>query len=638
MSRKLVKTCTLFHVLLFILFFFIFTEPIGAHSALKGTTPSGSEVLKKSPSTIEVWFKDPVEIHKESLQLIDTDGNKVPIGNTEVDPEDSTHIIAKLDQELKPGKYSVKINTIAQDGYVINEEFTFSVKDTAIKNKSFGILELVKSNLQDGIVYEQSPKQMELVFNQPVNINVVGIFDDKRAPISTKAPESDPDNPNKVIIPFTEELASGTYQVTWIGSPANNDKQVLANQGVFYFAIGEFTPFGIGGEVLNVAPSTSYGFTLERKQLAYWLMFVGLTMLFGIACFYTFIIKNQYLARWNKMNLLFYLISFSGITLLLVEQKLALSELSFSDFFLLKFSWIPIVQLILLTLGIWLKKVRFLLYGLALLLSPFIIGHATYPRYGGYITLVASSIHILGAAIWIGCLFAFIAKPKQENAMDWLKKAGPSFSKWAFISMIGIAVSGIWMSVAFLPSFSIQSLIESEWGRSLIVKVALFLFVISVAYFQRKTIKKLGSKLASSVYKKGWIELTYGVMIILFASTLVAANPSAAEQGLYKEPNPEQSLELDVKVTPIEIGLSTITIKLLEDVPVSNVRVKLGMPPDWFIENNAFKVDEGTYKLTGNLLHAAGTVNMTIKVTMENGEEIQIPYEIVVPGEIRFNE
>ena len=62
------------------------------------------------------------------------------------------------------------------------------------------------------------------------------------------------------------------------------------------------------------------------------------------------------------------------------------------------------------------------------------------------------------------------------------------------------------------------------------------------------------------------------------------------------------------------------------------------MPPSWRIENNAFKVDAGTYKLTGNLLHAAGTVNMKVKVRMNNGDKIQIPYRIAVPGEVRFNE
>ena len=119
---------------------------------------------------------------------------------------------------------------------------------------------------------------------------------------------------------------------------------------------------------------------------------------------------------------------------------------------------------------------------------------------------------------------------------------------------------------------------------------------------------------------------------------LVAANPSTAEQGVYKEITQQQDLDLSVSVTPLEMGLNTITLDFKNGSKISNVKVELNMPPSWRIENNAFKVDAGTYKLTGNLLHAAGTVSMKVKVWMNNGDKIQIPYRIVVPGEVRFNE
>ncbi len=86
------------------------------------------------------------------------------------------------------------------------------------------------------------------------------------------------------------------------------------------------------------------------------------------------------------------------------------------------------------------------------------------------------------------------------------------------------------------------------------------------------------------------------------------------------------------------MGLNTITLDFGNEPKIRNVKVELSMPPDWRIENKAFKVGQGIYKLTGNLLHAAGTTNLKVNITMESGEEIQIPYRIVVPGEVRFNE
>jgi copper transport protein len=70
----------------------------------------------------------------------------------------------------------------------------------------------------------------------------------------------------------------------------------------------------------------------------------------------------------------------------------------------------------------------------------------------------------------------------------------------------------------------------------------------------------------------------------------------------------------------------------------NEVYVDMAMPPYWGVEYRAFKVKDGEYRLTGNLLHAAGTINMVVKFKMENGEKIELSYKIVVPGKIRFNE
>jgi copper transport protein len=94
-------------------------------------------------------------------------------------------------------------------------------------------------------------------------------------------------------------------------------------------------------------------------------------------------------------------------------------------------------------------------------------------------------------------------------------------------------------------------------------------------------------------------------------------------------------LNLEVEVTPFQIGLNTITLQFTNDSKVKDVRIKLSMSPNWRIENKAFKVGEGKYKMTRNLLHGAGTINMSVKVVKENGEEMVLPYKIVVPGEDR---
>jgi copper transport protein len=626
-------------ILLFILLI-IQTTPVEAHSSLEKTFPNGNEVLEKSPSTIEVWFQDPVVIHADSLKVLDSKGNQISTTKTVMDQKDSGHIITNLEKELAPGIYTVKVNVLALDGFVIKEEFRFSLNESVSKSqhKEF---KLVKSSLKDGEIYTGSPKQLELWFNQPADLTAIGVFDDHQKVIGTKEPVIDSNDPRHVIIPFTEELSSGSYQVSWYASPVDKEMQTLQNMklGVFYFAVDKFSSIQPGGEQADRFQWSSFGVSFGLKQISYWLSFIGLTILFGLSWFYSVILKNRVEQnQLNKTSFVFYLISVIGTILLLVHHKLDLTELSFNDFMLLKFTWIPIAQLVLITLGLWFKKIRPFLYGMALLLWPFVIGHASYPRYGGYLTMGTALLHVLAVAIWMGGLFAIIAKPKQKDSKDWLKAVGPSFSKWAFLSVVIIILTGIWMTVQFLPSFSLESLVRSEWGRSLLAKTVLFLLIVIIGYVQRKAVKQLSSKLVHSFSSGIRTELIYGVIIFFFAASLVAANPSAAEQGVYPKQTAQQDLNLNVEITPFKMGLNTITLKFQDHSDIRNVRVELRMPPDWKIENNAFKVDKGTYKLTGNLLHAAGTVNMKVKVVMQSGEEIKLPYKIVVPGEIRFNE
>ncbi|MRH44469.1 hypothetical protein GH741_17635 [Aquibacillus halophilus] len=640
MIRKNLKTITMMLAFLTILIsVVILSSTIAvAHSSMKETSPRGNTTLDKSPSTIEIWFQDPVVIHADSIKVLGINGNELPTGKTQLDPNDAGHVISRLGQELAPGKYKVKINVVAQDGFVIEEEFSFSINKS--EQAEIEELTLEKSNISDGKILQESPKQIELWFNQPAEVTAFGIFDDNYRPVTTELPVIDSENPKHIVIPLTERLSSGTHQITWYASPITQSTTPIQSDrvGVFYFAVDEFssmTPIGNNRQAID---TSTFDFSLGLKQVAYWFTFIGYSVIFGVAWF-DFIILKKHMKKPQRYRLLglFSLLSLIGTILLIIDHRQDLSGLSAKNFVSIKFVWIPLVQLLLVSIGIGIKKIRPLLFGLALILWPFIIGHASYPRYGGYLTMIIAAIHVLAVGIWMGGLVALIAKPKFQDSKQWFKSIGPSFSRWAFVSVLLIVFSGTWMTVEFLPSYSFQSLIESEWGRSLLIKILMFLVIVTLGFFQRKAIKKMSSEYTHSFFKRVRTEIIYGMIILFLAASLVAANPSAAEQGVYRETT-KQELDLNVKISPLEMGLNTITLKFENNLKITNVKVELSMPPNWRIENNAFRVNENTYKLTGNLLHASGTINMKVKVMMANGKEILIPYRVVVPGEVRFNE
>jgi copper transport protein len=141
-------------------------------------------------------------------------------------------------------------------------------------------------------------------------------------------------------------------------------------------------------------------------------------------------------------------------------------------------------------------------------------------------------------------------------------------------------------------------------------------------YLQRRSIKNLTSKAVNKVINRVRIELIYGVFILFFASLLVASTPSTAEQGVYPSSVEKEKVKLNVNISPLYPGLNVFTMNF-NNKDIEKVEVTLSMPDMHYnVTYNAFKVDKGVFKLTGNLLHTAGTMNMNVKAKKFNGESI----------------
>ncbi|GLB61417.1 copper resistance CopC/CopD family protein [Cytobacillus sp. NCCP-133] len=625
---------TLF-IFAFLIQFFIPGSSGFAHSTLQQTYPKEGEKLSESPSSIEMWFQDPVVLHPESIQLDDASGNHINIDKAVVDPDDKSHIIANLTEKLPAGHYVARINVIALDGFVLQEELNFQVVKQKNEEKKEE-LRILKYSPDDGEIVEGSPQKMDLWFNQPTELTAIGVFDDNQQSIKTEEPFVDPNDPSHIMIEFAEELPKGTYQVTWYARPSTlNGKNQPDILDVFYFAVNEFTPI----KQLNMGdPTRSIWFkSMGFKQLGYWLQFIGISILFGSTFFHSAILKRRNSLKWNKLSSVLLLFVILGISIIFIKQKGELESLSLTQLLSLKFVWIPILQIVLLLTGLLFKKAKLFLYGIALLLMTLITGHAAYPRYGGNLSVIVNAVHLLAASIWIGGLFAIITIPKKGEIKELLKDTLPKFSKWALISLIVIIVTGLYMKNQYVPSFSINSFIKSEWGKAIAVKVVVTLIIFIIGFFQRRTIKKLTTNAVNTVLNRARVELVYAALIIFFASLLVVSTPGAAEQGVYPSSIEKENIELNVDFMPLYPGLNVLTMDFGGE-EVKSVEVTLSMPPNYNVTYKAFKIDDGVFKITGNLLHAAGTMGMSVKAIKANEEEIEFPFEIVIPGEMRFNE
>jgi copper transport protein len=625
----------LFLATVLLLISFLPVQIAEAHSSLIKNSPLGGERLIERPKTIELWFKDPVIVHSGSIQVIDSSGEMIQMENISPDADDPTHIIGRLKEELPVGHYMVGLSVIALDGDVVNEKFSFEVIDHQ-QDQAVKPLLLVKQTPADGEIIDENVTQIDLWFNQPAKLTAIGVFNERSYML--KEPVQDPSDPNHIIVELAEPLEKGTYQVTWYGHPTSEELVAPTDSlDVFYFAVEEFAPLKENpmGTPIKTTPFLS---NIGMKQVGYWFFFIGIILLFGASFFKRIILgEGNHTKRWTKVSWSLFILSLLGVVLIVFEQRIILQQLTLQEFLSIKLIYLPLIQMMILVSGLLIKRIQLVAFFVAILLVPFAMGHALYPRYGGYFTVAINALHILFAGIWLGGLFSLLIYSNHRDFSSWLEKVGGRFSKWSAISLGMIIVTGLVMTYKYIPAFTIESFYESNWGKAILFKIALMIMMVFIGYRQRKTIKKLSSALLAKFKFRGYNEMLYGLFILFFASILVVTTPSAAEQGVYPIYQGDQD-QLEIQVSPFKPGLNVMNLDFNTQQEVESVEVNISMPPQYKVTYDAFKVGANQFAITGNIFHAAGSLYMEVRAEYESGEVEIVEYSIVVPGESRLNE
>jgi copper transport protein len=608
-----------------------------AHSNLEKTAPQPDDVLS-APTQVDLWFEDPVVIHSDSVKVLNSEGHDVTMGEPKHEQGNQQHVKVSLQEGLTEGAYKVNYNVIALDGYVMTGVYSFNIRlPKKAMEEDIGF-KIVKNSPTDGEIANFSLKQIDLWFSQPAELSAIGVFG-QHNDILTGESYVDEQDPRHIIVPIVGTPEIGTYQVTWYAKPLNKTSAEAIRDyvGVFYFSVDQVTSLVTDQTRPFIQPFYS-GFGL--KHIAHVLAFLGLLSLLGITWFQNMIASGVTETRKRIIAVILYSASLIGFSLLLFLRRLEMGHLSLQELLSIQFIWVPIVQLVLISLSFWVlrNKLQFLGYALGLLLWPFSTGHSTYPRYGGLLSTVLDIVHLFSISIWMGGLIALITFIPKENSVLWVKQTGSKYSKWAFWSMLFIALTGVGMTLQYLPAFSLRSLLISDWGKGLLLKVALTGVIIALALLQRRSIQRMGENVVTSLVRRGRLELLYGVFILFAAAILIESKPSAASQGIFPATNTAEGVSASVSINPIDVGKNDIYIRFKNAPEFTEVRVKLLMPPEWWKENSAFSLGNGLYKVTGNFLHGAGTMMMEVTAYKPDGSSIVFPFRIVVPGEMRFNE
>jgi copper transport protein len=127
------------------------------------------------------------------------------------------------------------------------------------------------------------------------------------------------------------------------------------------------------------------------------------------------------------------------------------------------------------------------LLGLALCATPGLGGHASSGLLVP-IALPADTLHVAGVAAWLGGLVVLFAALMPRADEPTLRETVPRYSQFALVAVGVIVATGIFQSFRQVNRFG--ALLDTDYGRLLLIKIGVFLVLMVVAAVSRDVVNR----------------------------------------------------------------------------------------------------------------------------------------------------
>jgi putative copper export protein len=170
----------------------------------------------------------------------------------------------------------------------------------------------------------------------------------------------------------------------------------------------------------------------------------------------------------------------------------------------------------------------------ALAFTPGLSGHAAAIPGLATPAVLADAAHVLGAGGWLGSLLVLLAAglPAARQLGEGRRGPGVAALVRAF-SPTALLFAGILIATGVFASWlhlgSISNLWQSEYGRTLLLKLGIFALVFGTgAYNLRRVLPALGEDTGTRrLRRSAGFELAVGAVVLLVTAVLVATSPPA---------------------------------------------------------------------------------------------------------------
>ncbi|MBA2266390.1 MAG: copper resistance protein CopC/CopD [Chloroflexi bacterium] len=441
--------------------------------------------------------------------------------------------------------------------------------------------QLVASSPGAGAVLAESPDEIRLVFNEPLEVQVTSldIATEDGTVVLTRAGEIDSRDPYALVL-ADPQLAVGIYQLTW--------RTLSAVDG--HTAEG-FLSFGIGDVDGTIGSEPSGGLVHTETDAAgvvgRWLTYVGLLLALGMAVFHRVVMRNGPMPAKLARSLGIVLLISSAATIAMAVAS-GLEAGGIGEY--LAGTRNGILQLgrglVAAAGGAALLIIAPRLAGAVAAATGFIgivllvmAGHAA--ALPGPVAVLGQVVHVVGAAIWIGGIVALLVLAVRPALLSTptlppMRSLMPRFSALALVSIGIVVLTGIY--TAYMQT---GTLIDpgTEYGGTLLLK-SLFaagaLALGAVNFFD-------GGRMMSwldGFRNRVTLEVTLAGAVLVVTAMLATTPPLDEPSGVGIVPIPDAFGEvtpgMTMNVIPGRAGLNRVVVTTIDGLAASST-LELGL-------------------------------------------------------------
>jgi copper transport protein len=289
--------------------------------------------------------------------------------------------------------------------------------------------------------------------------------------------------------------------------------------------------------------------------------------------------------------------------------------------------------------------------GVVALVSFLLSGHtaASEPRA---LVLGANLVHTGAAAVWFGglVLLALVLRRGAGGVPAALAGAGVvrRFSSVALVSVAALAVAGL--ALAWVEVRSLEALVTTAYGWTLLAKVALAGVVVALGAYNRTRlvdrVSVAGERAWATLAATVRVEAAALVAVLGITAVLVALVPARTAAGVgepfvdYLPLGPDH--EVNLVIDPARTGSNEFHLYLLDgagrlaDVG-GEVTIRLSLPAAGIapIEREPFVAGPGHWVHIGSELSIPGAWQVEVQVLVSDFERLTAVTEVDIGGRAR---